>query len=193
MKPWLHWTLIAGFALGSAALGLWLRGEFDAARRAAVPEGLTVVAVGEPAGPLVGTTLEGANQPLPGEGRWRLINFWASWCPPCIKELPALDAFHRAQGEGGVQVIGVALEDPADARAFLERRPVDFPVFVEPNSPRDSSVRLGNTRGLLPYTVLIDPEGRLVATHSRPFDEASDVADWVEEQAAKGRKAPSGQ
>ena len=179
MKPWLQWTLIGAFAIASAALGVWLRGEFDEARAPPAPEGLKVVALGESAEPLLGTTLDGVNQPLPGEGRWRVINFWASWCPPCVMEMPVLDAYHRAQGADGVQVIGIALEDAADARAFLERVPVGFPVFAEPNSPRDSSVRLGNSRGLLPYTVLIDPQGRLVAQHLSPFPDADAVAEWV--------------
>lgn len=179
MKPAVQWTLIGFFALASAALGIWLRGEFDEARTPPAPAGLSVVALGESAGPLLGTTLDGVHQPLPGEGRWRLINFWASWCPPCVKEMPLLDAFHGAQGSKGVQVIGIALEDAADARAFLERVPVDFPNFAEPNSPRDSSVRLGNARGLLPYTVLIDPQGRLVAQHLGPFPDVAAIDDWV--------------
>jgi thiol-disulfide isomerase/thioredoxin len=187
MKPALQWALIGAFALGSAGLGLWLRGEFEAARTRPPPPGLKVVAIGESALPLLGTTLEGEAVPLPGEGRWRLINLWASWCPPCVKELPALDAYHRAQGEHGVQVIGIALEDAADARAFLERLPLGFPMFAEPNTRTDSSVRLGNTRGLLPYTVLIDPEGRLAAIHARPFDAARDVEEWVDQ--ARGRFA----
>jgi hypothetical protein len=77
MKPWQQWALIGVFAVSSAALGIWLRGEFDAARTPPAPEGLKVVALGESAEPLLGTTLDGENQPLPGEGRWRLINFWA--------------------------------------------------------------------------------------------------------------------
>ena len=188
MKRWLQWGLIGAFAVASAGLGVWLRGEFDEARAPAPPLGLKVVALGESAEPLLGTTLDGKNQPLPGEGRWRLINFWASWCPPCVEEMPVLDGFHRAQGPEGVQVIGIALEDAADARAFLERVPVGFPVFAEPNSPRDTSVRLGNARSVLPYTVLIDPQGRLVARYLSPFDAADDVAAWV--AAARGDAAP---
>jgi thiol-disulfide isomerase/thioredoxin len=184
MKPALQWALIAGFALGSLGLGLWLRESMEAARTPPPPPGLTVVALGESAEPLLGTTLDGIGQPLPGAGRWRLINFWASWCPPCVEEMPVLDAYHRAQGADGVQVIGIALEDAADARAFLERVPVGFPIFAEPNTRTDSSVRLGNTRGVLPYTVLIDPQGRLAARHERPFPDVEAVAEWVEEGIA---------
>lgn len=189
MKPALQWALIAGFALGSLGLGLWLRESMQAARHPPPPPGLTVVALGESAEPLLGTTLDGVHQPLPGAGRWRLINFWASWCPPCVEEMPVLDAYHAAQGPEGVQVIGIALEDAADARAFLERVPVGFPIFAEPNTRSDSSVRLGNTRGVLPYTVLIDPQGRLVAQHLRPFPDVEAVADWVAEGKTDGARA----
>lgn len=185
MKPALQWALIAAFAIASAAVGIWLRGTFDEARTPPPPAGLKVVALGESAEPLLGTTLDGVNQVLPGEGQWRLINFWASWCPPCVKEMPLLDAYHRAQGADGVQVIGIALEDAAKAKAFLERVPVGFPIFAEPNSRTDSSVRLGNTRGVLPYTVLIDPQGRLVAQHLSPFPDVAAIDGWVE-QARKG-------
>ncbi|HAI59761.1 MAG TPA: TlpA family protein disulfide reductase [Xanthomonadaceae bacterium] len=188
MKPALQWTLIVAFALASAAVGIWLRGAFDEARVPPPPPGLKVVALGESAEPLLGTTLDGVNQPLPGEGRWRLINFWASWCPPCVKEMPLLDAYHHAQGADGVQVIGIALEDAADAAAFLDRVPVDFPIFAEPNSRTDSSVRLGNTRGVLPYTVLIDPQGRLVAQHLRPFPDVEAIEAWVGERKTSAAK-----
>ncbi len=121
MKPWLQWTLIGAFAAMSAALGVWLRGEFDDARTPPPPAGLTVVALGESAEPLLGTTLDGVNQPLPGEGRWRLINFWASWCPPCVEEMPVLDAFHRAQGPDGVRT-SPSRTRRATARSGLETR-----------------------------------------------------------------------
>jgi len=182
LKPVLQWILIGIFAVASIVLGVWLRGELDQAHTPPAPPGLTIVALGASAEPLLGTTLDGSKQALPGAGRWRLINFWASWCPPCVKEMPILDAYHRAQGDTGVQVIGIALEDAADARAFLDRVPVGFPIFAEPNSRSDSSVRLGNTRGVLPYTVLIDPQGRLVAQHLRPFPDVEALAEWVERQ-----------
>jgi len=181
VKPALQWALIAVFAVGSAGLGLWLRGKFDEARTPPPPAGLTVVALGESAEPLLGTTLDGRNVLLPGEGRWRLINFWASWCPPCVAEMPVLDAYSLDQGPNGVQVIGIALEDAADAQAFLQRVPVSFPVFAEPNSIRDSSARLGNARGLLPYTVLISPEGTLIAQHLSPFPDVEAIDGWVAE------------
>lgn len=178
MKAGLQWALIALFALGSAVLGIWLRSHWDE-RDHPPPPGLTVVAVGETIGHWTGTNYAGTTTPLPGAGRLRLVNFWASWCPPCVKELPAFQAFHRQQGPNGVQVVGIALEDAAPAAAFSEQLGLSFPQFAEPNGPRDTSVRWGNTRGTLPFTVLIDGEGRLLATHARPFDDAAEITAWV--------------
>ena len=74
-----------------------------------------------------------------------------------------------------------ALAPDRHLRPRLDRLPVGFPIFAEPNSRTDSSVRLGNTRGVLPYTVLIDPQGRLVAQHLRPLPDEESVAAWVDQ------------
>jgi thiol-disulfide isomerase/thioredoxin len=181
MRPTVQWGLIALFAVGSAALGVWLRGEWDARRTPPVPTDVPVLAVGDAIGHWQGKGYDGHSAPLPGDGRWRLVNFWASWCPPCVKELPAFEAYHREQGANGVQVVGIALEDAAPAQAFARRLGLSFPQFAEANSPRDTSVRWGNARGTLPFTVLITPDGRLAATHARPFDDAGDIRDWVDD------------
>ena len=181
MKPAVQWALVLVFALGSAALGVWLRGAWEATRATPVPAGIAIRGVGESIGDWQGVQENGERSPLPGDGRWRLVNFWASWCPPCVRELPAFEAYHRQQGTRGVQVVGIALEDPAPAIAFARQLGLSFPRFVEPNHPADTSVRWGNTRGTLPFTVLLTPDGRIAATHARPFDDAAAIDDWVTE------------
>lgn len=112
-------------------------------------------------------------------GRPVLINWWATWCPPCVKEMPLLDAFARRQGERGIAVVGIALDDPGKVAEFLQRVPVAYPNLVEAPGPGDSSMRLGNTRAVLPYSVLADAEGRIVATHMGAFDEEK-LQQWVD-------------
>ena len=102
-------------------------------------------------------------------GRPLLINVWASWCGPCVEEMPALQAFATAQPADGVQVLGLAIDTPDGVRDFLARVPVSYPVVLEQPAADDASVKLGNTQGLLPYTVLVDAQGRIVKQKLGPF------------------------
>ncbi|AXK72666.1 TlpA family protein disulfide reductase [Lysobacter sp. TY2-98] len=113
-------------------------------------------------------------------GRPVLINLWASWCGPCLEEMPALDRFAKQQGANGVQVVGIALDDAAAVRAFLKAHPVSYPVLVDAAGPADTGVRLGNSRGVLPYSVLVGANGRVLRRWAGPL-QAADLDDWAAE------------
>ncbi|MES2939330.1 MAG: TlpA disulfide reductase family protein [Pseudomonadota bacterium] len=95
-------------------------------------------------------------------GRPLLVNFWATWCPPCVEELPMLDAFYRQQTVKGWQVVGLAIDQPSAVRSFLQRTPVNFPIGLAgldgPQLARD----LGNLNGGLPFTVVLGADGTLL-------------------------------
>ena len=93
-------------------------------------------------------------------GRILVVNFWATWCPPCIRELPALDRLQQEREARGVQVVGLAVDSPAPVREFLAKHPVRFPIGIAGFEGVDLSRRLGNTGGALPFTVVFDRDGR---------------------------------
>jgi thiol-disulfide isomerase/thioredoxin len=102
-------------------------------------------------------------------GKPLLLNFWASWCGPCIAEMAELQRFSAQQPTNGVQVVGIAIDDPAAVAAFLKAHPVDYPILLDQPGPNDSSVRLGDRAGVLPYSVLVAANGRVLRTQLGPF------------------------
>ena len=135
------------------------------------PEGLAVAKRGDVVPAITLPDLSGTPRSLVADfgGRRLLVYFWASWCGPCIEEMPELDRYAAAQGEDGVQVIGIALDDAAAVEEFLQRIPVRYPILVDVPGPRDSGVQLGNPRGVLPYTALVSADGRLLKQRIGPF------------------------
>ncbi len=111
-----------------------------------------------------------------------LVNFWASWCGPCREEMPLLDAFEAKQSSNGTRVIRVALDTAEHASRFVSGQARPFPTLLEPPGPSDSSVRLGNRQGVLPFTVLIDARGRLVKRRFGPFTDEADLGRWAESE-----------
>lgn len=107
-----------------------------------------------------------------------LLNFWASWCGPCVAEMAELQRYSAQQTANGVQVIGIALDDPATVRAFLAAHPVGYPILLDTPGLGDSSVRLGDRAGVLPYSVLVSTDGRLLKQQLGPF-KPGDIDRWA--------------
>ena len=149
------------------------------------PGGAAVI--GDTVRPFTVTDFEGGPRTLPTPGRWQVINYWASWCGPCRLEMPWLDALH-AGNQGRFEVIGIALEAPESAQTLLSDLPVRFPQHHEPAGAADSSVLLGNAWGVLPFTVLIDPQGRLAKRHIGVFAGETQLRDWLVDGMADNRR-----
>ncbi len=94
-------------------------------------------------------------------GRPLLINFWATWCPPCIKELPEFDRFSRSHDKQ-LRVVGLAIDSLAPVQEFLKKQPVGFDIGLAGFAGTDLALSLGNSAGALPFTVLLDAKGVMV-------------------------------
>lgn len=98
-------------------------------------------------------------------GQPLLLNFWATWCAPCIREMPVLDRFAREYEPRGWRVVGVAADNAAPVRQFLERTPVTYATALAGFAGLDLSRKLGNLSGALPFSVVFDRLGRVVQRH----------------------------
>jgi thiol-disulfide isomerase/thioredoxin len=94
-------------------------------------------------------------------GRPLLINFWATWCPPCVEELPLLNAFYRQNTSNGWQVVGLAVDQPSAVRTFLAKMPLDFPVGFAGLEGTELAKSLGNLSGGLPFSVALGADGQV--------------------------------
>lgn len=171
--------LILGLAVLAAAAGGYIE------HRSQQPVPMDSALIGQPLPALVLPDLDGKLHPLSDyRGRRVLLNFWASWCGPCLEEMPALNQAQEKFGDHASIVVGIAMDEPVHARAFLAMHPVNYPILLGRLNPPSTSLRLGNTHELLPYSVLIDADGRILATHAGALS-TSQLERWLAPTHAK--------
>ncbi|MDE1183262.1 TlpA disulfide reductase family protein [Paraburkholderia sp.] len=111
------------------------------------------------------TNVDGKPQSLAAfKGHPVVINFWASWCAPCVEEMPSLSALHREYQKKGIEFVGLGVDSDKNIKAFLQKVQVDYPVFVTGFGGADLARAFGNNAGGLPYTVVIDAKGNVRST-----------------------------
>lgn len=122
------------------------------------PQGAAMIGLTRPDFSLGGTTGQLISS-ADFDGQVLLINFWATWCKPCREEMPMLSGLHTQLAGRGFQVLGVALDDVAQARDFVEELKISYPNAVGGVDVMAMGSAYGNRAGLLPYSVLIDRSG----------------------------------
>lgn len=110
-------------------------------------------------------------------GKPLVMNFWATWCPPCVTELPLLDAFHKEHSAAGWSVVGLAVDSPTPVREFLRKRPLALPVGLAGLDGVEFGRSLGNQQGGLPFTIVLDRSGAVRSRHLGALKEP-DLAGW---------------
>lgn len=116
-------------------------------------------------------------------GKWVLVNYWATWCPPCLEELPELEVFHSG-ANGKAVVLGVNMESIGDAalKSFVEKQFLSFPILRADAQPPRSQL-LGPVEGL-PTSYLVAPSGEVVARQVGPIT-AEAITAFIERYEAK--------
>jgi thiol-disulfide isomerase/thioredoxin len=111
------------------------------------------------------TSADGKPQSLAAyKGHVIVVNFWASWCGPCVEEMPELSALQREYAKKGVQFVGLGVDSTQNVKTFLQKVKVDYPVYVTGFGGADLAREFGNNAGALPFTVVIDAKGQIRST-----------------------------
>ncbi len=101
-------------------------------------------------------------------GKPKLVNFWASWCKPCVVELPLLESFAE-QYRGKIDVIAVAIDTQKHVEDFLQQHPLELEVAIATADGNTVMAEWGNDKSLLPFSALLDENGELIDTHLGAF------------------------
>lgn len=153
-----EWTLIVVVAGVAAAAGIGYSLWNTAPREAASDAVSVMLAADIP-------DLEGKLQSLKQwQGKVVVINFWATWCAPCREEIPILIRIQEKYRSRGLQFVGLAIDHPDKVRPYAAELGMNFPVLIGGIDAIEVTRQLGNRAGVLPFTVILDRNGKIAAT-----------------------------
>lgn len=103
------------------------------------------------------------------QGKILVINFWATWCPPCRKEIPDFVALQQQYADKSVQFIGIALEDKEPVAEYIAAAKVNYPILLGGDNGIALARQLGNNVDAVPYTLIVDRQGQIIHRHPGEF------------------------
>ena len=176
---------LAALALAAAALGAagflafdrWLDGgevppaTASTAAPAPIPTGGMVNDFERPKVPEIRPdfTLKGLDGKPVSLSQWQgqavVVNFWATWCGPCQREIPLLNRMHREYAPKGVQILGVAVDFAEDVQAFVAKKPLDYPTLMGEEDGAAAAAAFGIESLAFPFTAFTDRQGRVLSVH----------------------------
>lgn len=163
-----RWSLFAAVAIAAAALGFYF-----GHTPAPTDTPPSASAGGADLMQLQLASLDGKATSLrPWQGKVLVVNFWATWCPPCREEMPEFSRVQTQLANKGVQFVGIGIDTPDNILAFQKSYPVSYPLLLGSYAVMQATVALGNTASALPFTVILDRNGRIVHTKSGKLSEA---------------------
>ena len=111
------------------------------------------------------------------KGRPLIVNFWATWCPPCVEEIPLFEAFYKSNAAKSWQIVGIAIDRADKVAQFMKQTRMSYPVLVADAAGIDLTKRLGNAAGGLPFTLVVNPQGQIAVRKSGQI-KPSDLLQW---------------
>jgi thiol-disulfide isomerase/thioredoxin len=170
VKGWLPFAGI-GLLAALAGVSLWLAG------RNATPPAIESGPIdATPAAIQSAPFVDGDDRPQTlarYAGKVVVVNFWATWCTPCREEMPGFVRLQSKWQGRGVQFVGLAQDEPAKVAAFGRELGINYPLWHGDVEVMDLSRRLGNRLGVLPHTVLLDAQGRVIESKIGMYDAAA--------------------
>ncbi len=108
------------------------------------------------------TDINGKTHTLAGlQGQAAVVNFWASWCSPCVEEIPELAKFSRQYATKGIRFVGIGIDSAQNIREFMHKVEINYPIYISGFGGADLMRNFGNSAGGLPFTVVIDAHGNV--------------------------------
>lgn len=112
-------------------------------------------------------------------GKILIVNYWASWCPPCVEEMPELVRSQTKYADKNVLFVGIGVDSPSNIREFLVKTPVNYPIVLGGLEGAAWAKNMGNPSSGLPFTVMIDTKGAIIKTKLGKISE-DELSSWID-------------